>query len=340
MTLEPTPERLREYLRGFSQLTIAVWGVLVADEFITGEIARVSREAPVLILKRRTRTLAPGGGANAAVNLAALGVRVKLVGMVGRDEPGRGLLEIFRGHGIDVSGVLTLPERLTPTKTRILAHHAHTVPQQVVRVDQEPAGLAEGEAASLERRLNRLALEAARGAAALLISDYGYGAVTPAGAAGVRRQLKRPALTTVDARFQIAAYRGMTAATPNESELEAALGVAIQGSVPRLEAAGRKLRRRLEAGQLLVTRGSDGMALFERGRPTRYLPVHGSRQALDVTGAGDTVIAAFTAALAAGASGPDAAALANCAGGLVVMKPGTATVTARELDADLADYHP
>lgn len=316
-----------EVLRRFARLTVAVWGDLVADVFVDGEIARVSREAPVLILKQRRRQVAAGGGANAALNLAALGVKVRLVGAVGEDEPGRELLRIFRAAGIATGAVLRLPSRPTPTKTRILAHHAHTTPQQVVRLDQEPAELP----AAQQRALTAAARRGVRGAQALLLSDYGYGAVTPAAAGAVAAHVP---VSAVDARFQIAAYRGFTAATPNEPELEAALQVAIADAAePRraLEQSGRKLLRRLRCRHLLVTRGRDGVALFEPGQRTRHWPVFGAQQALDVTGAGDTVIAVFTAALAAGADGPTAAQLANCAGGLVVMKPGTATVTAREL---------
>ncbi|MGH9467589.1 MAG: bifunctional heptose 7-phosphate kinase/heptose 1-phosphate adenyltransferase [Terriglobales bacterium] len=316
-------------LRAFPRLTITVWGDFIADEFVTGEITRVSREAPVLILKRRGYALAAGGGANAAMNLAALGVRVRLVGAVGSDEAGRELLREFRRAGLDTRGVLTLAGRPTPAKMRIVAHHAHTTPQQVVRVDQDPPALA----ARVQARLARAAKTALRGADALLASDYGYGAITPelAAAAGAR-------LTALDCRYAIASYHGVTAATPNESELEAALQTPIAASpdpAAALERAGRRLLRRLGCRHLLVTRGRDGMALFEPGRRTHHWKVFGARQALDVTGAGDTVVAVFTAALAAGADGPTAAGMANCAGGLVVMKPGTATVTAAELGAAL-----
>lgn len=168
----------------------------------------------------------------------------------------------------------------------------------------------------------------------MLISDYGYGAATPDGAKRLQRKLGRARLVSVDARYQIGAYRGMAAATPNESELEAALGARIADRAV-LERAGRQLRQRLRCRHLLVTRGRDGMALFEPGRRTRHFPIHGSDQALDVTGAGDTVIAVFTAALAAGADGAGAAVMANCAGGIVVMKRGTATVSTAELEAAL-----
>ncbi|MGH9486644.1 MAG: bifunctional heptose 7-phosphate kinase/heptose 1-phosphate adenyltransferase [Terriglobales bacterium] len=323
-------EAAQAAIRRFRQLTLVVWGDMVADEFLDGEIVRVSREAPVLILKQRRRALAAGGGANAALNLAALGVRVRLVGVVGEDEAGERLRQIFIQAGIGIDGLRRLAGRPTPTKTRILAHHPHTAPQQVVRLDHEPSRLA----ASEQARLARAAARALRGAHGLLLSDYGYGAVTPALAARLRSPL-----TSVDARFDIGAYRGMSAATPNEPELEAALNVDIATSsdpAAALERAGRLLLRRLRCRHLLVTRGRDGLALLEPGRRTLHWPVFGPQQAVDVTGAGDTVIAVFTAALAAGADGPTATVLANCAGGLVVMKPGTATVSAAELTAAVA----
>lgn len=316
-------------LEKFSTLDIVVWGDFVADEFIGGDIARVSREAPVLILKRRERTIVPGGAANAAANLAALGVRVHLVGAIGDDEAGERLVEAFTRLGMGTEGLLRVAGRITPTKTRILAGHAHTARQQVVRVDHEPELLD----AAHQAELRAMAVAVARQRPAVLVSDYGYGSVTPEGAQTLRAAMTPAGVITADARYQIGAYSGLTAATPNEPELEATLGVTIGNDLTRLEESGRQLLSELRCKHLLVTRGKDGMALFEPGQPTRHIPVHGSDQALDVTGAGDTVIAVFTAALAAGADGLTAARLANCAGGIVVMKRGTATVSQDELRA-------
>lgn len=320
---------LHSILEKFSTLDIVVWGDFVADEFIGGDIARVSREAPVLILKRRERTLVPGGAANAAANLAALGVRVHLVGAIGDDDTGERLQESFAGLGMCTDGLLRVAGRITPTKTRILAGHPHTTRQQVVRVDHEPEVLD----AVYQAEVRTLADGLVRQHTAMLVSDYGYGSVTPEGAQAIHAAMAPDGVMTVDARYQIGAYTGLTAATPNEAELEAAMGVTIGNDLNRLEEAGRRLLAGLHCRHLLVTRGKDGMALFEPERPTRHIPVQGSDQALDVTGAGDTVIAVFTAALAAGADGLTAARLANCAGGIVVMKRGTATVSRDELRA-------
>lgn len=320
----------------FAGLRVAVWGDLVADQFIYGEIARVSREAPVLILKHREERLLPGGGANAAANLAALGCQVELAALTGADDAGRKLLAALAAAGIRTTGVLRAAGYPTPTKTRLMAGHAHTARQQVVRLDREPRAALP---AALQNRLARRAEALARSGYALLLSDYGYGAVSPPQALPVQRRLARrqPApILTVDSRYRLAEYAGLTAATPNEPELEEIFHQPIGDNLDRLERNARRLLHRLRCRWLLVTRGRDGVALFARGQATRRWPVFGAAPAVDTTGAGDTVIAVFTAALAAGADGAAAAQLANIAGGLVVMKPGTATVTAAELRAALA----
>ncbi len=322
---------LLDIIARFPRRTVLVVGDLVADEFVFGEIARVSREAPVLILKHRESQILPGGGANAVYNLAALGARVLPVGIVGRDAAGRALLEQFRSKRIPTGGILVNRGGAggfsTTTKTRILAGTVHGHHQQVVRVDREPVRPVPP---PHRRKIERLALRLARRAQAVLISDYGYGAATPALAARLRRVSDNCPLT-VDSRYDVARYRGATAATPNEPELEETFHIRIGANTRRLEEAGRALLRRMKMQALLVTRGRDGMALFERGRETVHIPIFGGDQIADVTGAGDTVIAVFTLALAAGAGFEQAARLANFAGGIVVMKRGTATVTLEEL---------
>jgi len=321
--------RLRKIVESFPRITVTVLGDLVADEFIFGEISRVSREAPVLILKHRERTVVPGGGANAANNLADLGVNVLPVGVVGDDEPGRLLLKYFRHKRIAVSGVLKDKAYATVTKTRILAGMTHTARQQVVRVDREPL---EAPNSHLTRELYLAARNYAKASDALLISDYGYGAATPAIWTALREKGKLGSVPAVlDSRYRMLQYSGVTAATPNEPEVEEALGVRIGHDWPTLAAAGRSVMDRMRLQSLVITRGRDGMAAFDRKHPPVDIPIFGSDQVADVTGAGDTVIAAFTAALAAGATTEEAAQLANYAGGIVVMKRGTATVSRDEL---------
>jgi len=312
-----------------------VLGDLVVDEFIHGEISRVSREAPVLILKHRGRTLVPGGAANAIMNLAALGVNVLPVGVVGDDESGRALLKIFHRAHIPVSGVQKIKGWTTVTKTRVLAGHSHTALQQVVRVDREPEQFPDRHT---QRELALATRKYALAADAVLVSDYGYGAASPE-ILNAARSGKRNSFTdlpvTLDSRFRMMQFTGITAATPNESEVEAALGVPIGKNDARLTQCGNKLMEKMKLESLLITRGRDGMALFDGGKNPLLIPVHGSDEAKDVTGAGDTVIAVFTAALAAGASAEEAARLANIGGGMVVMKRGTATVSQAELKAAL-----
>jgi rfaE bifunctional protein kinase chain/domain len=315
-----------EIIGKFKDRRVVVFGDFVADVFVYGEISRISREAPVLILNHRETQIVPGGAANAVHNLRTLGAHPIPIGILGDDAEGHRLLEFFSGLDIDISGIHLTRTYRTPTKMRILAGAVHAQRQQVVRIDSgEP--LADSKSRNeIERKLHRHVADAD----ALLISDYGYGLPQPAVLAKIRRD-SLP--STVDSRFQLGEYAGFTAATPNEPEVEAALGVVIGKDAEKLEWAGRTLLRKLKHRALLITRGKDGMALFERGKKTLHIPVHGSDEVADVTGAGDTVIATFTLALAAGASFCEAAYLANYAGGIVVMKYGTRPVLKQELEA-------
>jgi len=322
-------ERLKKIVESFPKVTVAVIGDLVADEFVFGEISRVSREAPVLILKHRDRTVVPGGGANAINNLADLGLNVLPVGVLGDDEVGRLLLKNFRHKRIPVSGVLKDKSYTTVTKTRILASMSHTAPQQVVRVDREPETEPNRH---LKRELVLAAREYSRAADAVLISDYGYGAATPGILNAIREKGRLNRIPVVlDSRHRLLEYSGVTAATPNEPEVEEALGVRIGNDWQRLCAAGQAIMSRMKLESLIITRGRDGMVAFEDRHKPVDIPIFGSDEVADVTGAGDTVIATFTAAMAAGASTEEAAHLANYAGGIVVMKRGTATVSQQEL---------
>jgi D-glycero-beta-D-manno-heptose-7-phosphate kinase len=326
--------RLLDVVSSFPRQTICVVGDFVLDQFVAGEISRISREAPVLILRHRHTEAYPGGAANAVNNLADLGARVLPVGVVGDDEGGKTLLDYFRRKRVNVSGILHTRDWVTSTKTRYLAGWTHTTEQQVLRVDREPREALPGRIQDL---VERKARKAAARADAILISDYGLGAASPA----LVRKLSAKRMT-LDSRYRLLDYRGagITAATPNEPELEAAYHVAIGTDARKLEELGRRALSDLSLEALLVTRGKDGMAVFESGagkqaRSPRNIPIYGPDTPVDVTGAGDTVIAVFTLALAAGASYLEAAHLANYAGGIVVMKRRTATVTRAELEAVL-----
>jgi rfaE bifunctional protein kinase chain/domain len=319
--------RLLDLISAFPRQTIALLGDFVLDQFVSGEISRVSREAPVLILRHRETRAVPGGGANALNNLVDLGAKVLAVGAVGDDASGRALLEYLRRKRVNTSGVVTVRGWRTATKTRFLAGWTHTSEQQVLRVDDEPEellplGARKILAAKLRERIRR--------AGALLVSDYGFGVV----AAEMLGAIKTELPVTLDSRYALLDFKraSVTAATPNEAELEAIYGEKIGHDSAKLESLGRRALEDLHLRGLLVTRGKDGMALFEKDQPTRAIPIFGSEEARDVTGAGDTVIAVFTLALAAGANYLEAAHLANFAGGIVVMKRGTATVTRAELE--------
>jgi len=321
---------LAEIVERFTGKHVVVLGDFVADEFQFGDITRVSREAPVLILKHRASQIVPGGGANAVNNFSSLGAKVTPVTAVGDDVAGRRLLEIFKEKRVDTSAILRVKGWITPTKTRFLAGWAHTVGQQVLRVDYEPVGPPPEAARMWLRR--KLATEMTR-ADAMAISDYGFGIATPEEVRRATRGQRREIPVTLDSRYRLADYKkaGITAATPNEAELETLHQTVIGKNVAELERCGEATREELKLHSLLVTRGRDGMALYQAQHKVVHIAVYGSDQAVDVTGAGDTVLAAYTLALASGASPIEAAHIANIAGGLVVMKRGTATVLQQEL---------
>ena len=333
MSRRPTLQRLGSLIDALPRSRVSVVGDAVLDEFHYGEIARVSREAPVLILNHKRTEWVPGGAANTSANLAALDVRVALIGRVGGDDHGERLRTLLDERGVDTRGLVTDRLYETPTKSRILAGSPHTAKQQIVRIDRGHR-IVPLSANALKRHLARVLKARARGEG-LILADYGYGTVSPR---WVDELGPGGGPVTLDSRFQLESYRGVDAATPNLEELERTLGVRIEdGDEPALVEAASRLRRRLGAPALLVTKGSRGMTLVEqRARPTE-IPVFGSDEIADVTGAGDTVIAVFTAARAAGGTWREAAELANVAGGLVVMKRGTATVSRDEMRAALEE---
>ena len=330
MSAKTDLSRLLRIVARFPRVRLTVAGDLVADEFIYGQIDRVSREAPVLILKYDSTEVVPGGAGNAANNAAALGARVNLLGALGRDAAGDRLLAAL-ARGVRTSNVTRVKGRTTPVKTRILAGGVHSAKQQVVRIDRAAQPVTAAAVQMVERRLVR----ALGSSHAVILSDYGAGLITPALWQRVRAKvrLKKLPIVLVDSRYALSGFQGVTACTPNESEAEALLGIRIADDRAVLERAGRTLLSKLRSQAVLITRGSRGMALFEADKPTDHIPIVGSDQIADVTGAGDTVIATFTLALAAGASFGEAARLANVAGSIVVMKRGTATVSREELTA-------
>jgi D-glycero-beta-D-manno-heptose-7-phosphate kinase len=313
-------------VKRFADQRIVIIGDAIADKFLHGSISRVSREAPVFILRHQQTETLPGGAANCAMNLVALGARVSLISVTGDDESGSELRAKLEAAGVDIDGVIVSEKVQTTTKVRILAGHSHSSKQQVIRIDYEGAPLSDENVRSAILDRLRHALDSAN---ACVISDYNYGVVDARAAELIRKTADVPVL--VDSRFRLSEFTGFTAATPNQEEVENLAGAPIS-STEALETAAKELKQHLGHHALLVTRGRRGMTLLEGDAAPVHIHAVGAQQALDVTGAGDTVIATFALALASGASFIDAARLANYAGGLVVMKRGTATVSASELE--------
>ncbi len=310
-------------------LPVAVIGDLVLDRYWLGRSSRISREAPVLILEFEEERGVPGGAANAAMNVRALGGRPRLVGRVGRDRDGVALTRALRQHGLDARWLQRDGMAGTIVKTRILAGSSHASRQQIVRLDR-------GHRASIplagERSLARAASRAIRGARAVLVSDYGYGVLGPAMRRAVLAAARREGIPlVVDSRYALRSYRGATLLTPNEHEIKDAFHLPSLG-LRGLRRAGEELLRKASAQGVWITRGSDGMLLFERARSSVRVPIVGSSDVADVTGAGDAVAAAAALALGAGATALEAALVATYAASVVVMKRGTATVSREELE--------
>jgi rfaE bifunctional protein kinase chain/domain len=324
----PQQERLTAIVRRFPQVKVVVVGDLVADQFLYGEISRVSREAPVLILRyERTETM-PGGAANCATNLASLDAKAVIIGVTGRDEAGSALVDKLREANVDCGGIVASPSLRTTTKVRVLAGQVHSTRQQVIRIDYEGQPVADAELRENLRSRMRAQVETAD---AVIISDYNYGLADAEMVEAIREaNVTRGIPILVDSRFGLARFTGFTSATPNEDEVEHVLGRQFADAA-QLEEAGARMREQFDLRSLLITRGSRGMLLLEEGAEATHIEAVGAREAVDVTGAGDTVIATYALALASGATFADAANLANHAGGLVVMKRGTATINRQEL---------
>ena len=321
-------KHLLKLLSQFSSRNILVVGDLISDEFLYGRIARVSREAPVLVLEYRDPVRLPGGAANATNNLLDLGCAVAIAGAVGRDEPGNDLIAALRSKGADVKLIRRVRSFGTPVKTRILAGAPHSAPQQIVRVDRmhNPGS---------HLRIPWKALtQSIQAADAIILSDYGYGNIVPPLLARLVSAAKEKGIPlVVDSRFRMSEFSDVTSITPNITELEAAVGIAIGNDTKLLQQVGQRVLDEQRLQSLLVTQGRFGMTLFERHKAPLRIPIYGTDEIADVTGAGDTVIAIFSLALACGAAPEYAARLANYGGGIVVMKRGTATVTLAELRA-------
>ena len=318
--MQEAKEKLVEIVRRFADQRVVVVGDAIADKFVHGSISRVSREAPVFILRHEQTQTSPGGAANCAMNLVALGAHITLISVTGNDESGNELRSKLESAGVDTKRMIISEKVQTTTKVRILAGHSHSNKQQVIRIDYEGAPLNDEE---IRTAILKQLEQAITKAKAVVISDYNYGVIDTRVAELIRKMTDVPVL--VDSRFRLLDFTGFTAATPNEEEVDNLVGTTDENSA-------HALKKKLGHRALLVTRGAKGMTLLEGASAPLDIPAVGAQQAVDVTGAGDTVIATFSLALACGASFSEAAHLANYAGGLVVMKRGTATISAEELE--------
>ncbi len=326
----------RNALPDFESLRVAVAGDLICDHYIACEPRGLSREAPVMVLRHLGERIGAGGAANVARNLRALGALTSCIGAVGRDERGRELIELLEREGIDVSGVASVPGWTTPTKTRVIAAEPRRWPQQVLRIDREPAGALDG---STSRQIAQRALERGGELDALVVSDYGYGAVCDELAGAVVALSRSGVVVVLDPRRRVQGFEGVTALTPNVAEVAQLAGWDSErlGEPAALAQAAAALLRTSRARHLLITRGNLGMALWGEEAPSEglFVEASGAGNVTDVSGAGDTAAAVFALALAAGTGAPRAMELANAAAGVVVMENGTAACSVEQLRAAL-----
>jgi rfaE bifunctional protein kinase chain/domain len=312
----------------FNRKNVVIAGDMVADQFLYGAISRVSREAPVFILQHQNTETRPGGAANAAANVATLGGHTVIVGVTGGDENGRLLRESLKQAGVDCKYLSENAGGVTTTKVRVLASQSYSVKQQVIRIDYENSLPFTAE---LKSKLIDDLRGAAETADAIIVSDYGCGVVTNELFEETRKiATARNIPLVVDSRSRLRELHGATAATPNQDEATQLLGERFT------DADCSRLCEELDLKSLLITCGNKGMTLIESGKAPVHFPAVGATEPVDVTGAGDTVIAAYALGLASGLSFREAALVANHAGGIVVMKKGTATASQEELIESLA----
>jgi len=325
--LEANSQRLFNLLDRFQEPSILVVGDLALDEFVSGEVERLSREAPVLILRHENTVQIPGGGGNAVYNLAKLGAKVKVAGLIGSDPQGEALKTIFFEAGIDPSGLMAERDRATVTKTRISGHARQSVTQQIVRLDRK------SDFPPLDASLSQICqfVKQSQGRVdAVVCSDYGDGVLS----SSVIQASLAHSCTVVDTQRDLDRYQGATLFTPNLPEAEAAVGYSISNET-LLHQAGGDLLHLTQARYILITRGEQGMSLFSQTGEVYHIPPFNRTDVFDVTGAGDTVVAALTISLCAGGSPWEAAVLGNLAASIVVRQFGTATTNVAEMKLGL-----
>jgi rfaE bifunctional protein kinase chain/domain len=312
----------------FSTKKIMIIGDIIADDYIYGLTSRVSREAPVLILKFDSHTISLGGAGNAVNNVRELGADIIPVGVVGDDYIGNELVSILNKKGINTGTITCLKGKNTTTKTRILAGGLHTTKQQVIRIDKENSSSYDDDTQNEILKNIKDNIDDVDG---VIVSDYGYGVLSDTIIDFINDYAKsNDKIISVDSRHNLFRFKNVTTITPNEPEVEEMLHVSLEGN-EHIPFAGKKLMDEIKCESVLITRGKKGMVIFEKAREPVNIPIYGSDEVADVTGAGDTVISAFTLGIVSSLPPVSAARMANIAGGIVVMKSGTAVVTTKEL---------
>jgi D-beta-D-heptose 7-phosphate kinase/D-beta-D-heptose 1-phosphate adenosyltransferase len=315
--------KFKKIISKFGKAKILVIGDLILDEFVWGSVSRISPEAPVPIVWVERESYMPGGASNVANNIRALEGNVHIAGVVGSDERAEKLLELLSGEAVTTEGIITDPSRPTTLKTRIIAGH-----QQVVRVDREKTDHLSG---AVLKNIIDYAKKTIPEVDAVIIEDYGKGVITPSLLKEIIKSAKQhKKIITVDPKEEhISYYKGVTSITPNNHEASSVSGIKIKDE-KTLQQAGKKLLKKLNCESILITRGENGMCLFEKSGRITNIPT-AAQEVFDVSGAGDTVISVFTLALACGASLQDAARISNIAAGIVVGKVGVAVTNQKEL---------
>lgn len=323
------PEDFRDLSRSWSGKKVVVLGDMILDEYIYGRTGRVSREAPVVIVEYDGTSYCPGGGANAAANISAMGGKGSAVGITGVDSAGKKLRTELEKRSVSVEGIISSENRDTVLKTRIMAGDFHAQRQQIVRIDRENKEYISGK--DRERVLSAFSGEISD-AGAVILSDYNQKILSGPVISSALEMIREKGIPVfADSRFRLNEFSGVTGATPNEVELSRTAGIELSEEGV-IDGAAMEVMEKLGLESLIVTRGSCGMSLYRPGKEVLSIPVVGSRAATDVTGAGDTVVAVVALAAAAGADMETAMMIANAAASIVVMKRGTGVATPDEID--------
>ena len=323
-------------LKKFNKINILIIGDMVADVYLKGNISRVSREAPVLVLEHAGEKVVPGGAANVVHNIATLGGQAFAVGLIGNDKAGSGLRDILNDKNVETTGLIVEENRPTITKTRIIAGGSATVSQQIVRIDQE---MKSPILSQTEKNLINILKQVIDKIDAVVLSDYGSGMLSDKIRSFIIESCQEKNIKTiVDSRYDILKFEGVSFVKQNEAEAAKAVGFELT-SEDAVVTAGKILLEKLQAEGIIISRGEQGMSLIQDNGEIHHIPVVDKSEVFDVSGAGDTAVAAFILAIASGAKPVEATKIANFAAGIAVRKLGTATVSNEELNEVLGEYY-